>query len=241
MSFPRNGSTRGRTAFTLIELLVVIAIIAVLASFLLPIFGRTQEQANLIKTLANMKQMGVAMLSYANDNNYQLPNRVLDGANDPKWPTLLYPYLQSYSVYASPIADVQGKTYKVTDQTHFLDNGTNYTSYIYNGMNDIGAHGSSAVTIRLNAIAHASETVLLGIPNPQANNFYMDFNDGDNNSVLNKQAFKSGSVYMFCDGSSRVLVYNNDSITYNTQEPPNSGIYSDWWWLIDKSATSAIH
>ena len=241
MNFRQNRFSHRRSAFTLIELLVVVAIIAVLAGILLPVFGRTKQQANVVKTLSNMKQMGIAMLSYANDHNYVLPNRVLDGTNDPKWPTLLHDYLQNYDVYASPIPDVGGKTYKVTDQTQFLNNSVNYTSYIYNGMNDVGAHGSAAVTIRLNAIGDASETILLGIPNPQANNFYMDFSDGDNNAVLNKTAFGTGSVYMFCDGSSQMLVYNSESIANNTSSPPHGGLYTDWLWLINKSATDVIH
>ena len=241
MDIRRSGCTRGGAAFTLIELLVVIVIIAVLASFLLPIFGRTKQQANLVKTMGNMKQMGVAMLSYANDHNYLLPNRALDGSNDPKWPSLLHSYLQSYSVYSSPIPDVQGKTYKVTDQNLFLNNDVNYTSYIYNGMNDVGARSDPAVAVRLNAVAYASETILLGIPNPQAGHFYMDLNDGDNNAVLNKKAFDAGSIYMFCDGSSRLLTYDAAAAVANTQKPATSGAYSDWWWLIDKSATSAIH
>lgn len=228
-------------AFTLLELLVVIVIVAVLASFLLPVFGRTKEQASVVETLSNMKQMGTAMLSYANDNNYVLPNRVLDGANDPKWPAVLQPYVQGYGVYSSPIPDVQGKSYRVSDQTLYLNNRTNYTSYIYNGMNDIGARDNAAATVRTNAIADASETILLGIPNPQTGNFYMDFSDGDNNAILNKKAFGTGSVYMLCDGSSRMLVYNNASVAGNTQRPPDSETYTDWLWLVDKTDTAVIH
>ena len=241
MNFCPRRTARDSIAFTLIELLVVIAIVVVLASFLLPVFGSAKEQANVLKTMSNMKQVGVAFLSYANDNNYLLPNRVADGVNDPKWPTLLQPYLQNLGVYGSPIPDAQGKTYRVTNQTDYLNNGANYTSYIYNGMNDLGAHGNATVAVRLNNIGQASETILLGVPYPQANNFYMDFNDRDNDLVLNKKAFDSTrSVYMFCDGSSRVLTCNSDSAAYNTQRPPNSGTYTDWLWLFDKADTAAI-
>ncbi len=233
---------RGRRAFTLVELLVVLVIVAVLASFLLPVFGRTREQANVLKTMSNMKQIGVALLSYANDHNYLLPNRVTDGAADAKWPTLLLPYLQGTSVYASPIPDAQGKSYRVTNPNDFLNNDKNYTSYIYNGMNDLGARDDPTVTVRLNILSEASETILLGIPNPQMTQFYMDFNDRDNDVVLNKQAFDGGrTVYMFCDGSSRVLACNNDSAAYNTQRPPNAGTYTDWLWLFDKANSAVIH
>lgn len=59
--------------FTLIELLVVIAIIAILAAILFPVFAKAKYQAQLTKCLNNMKQWGVAMSMYANENNNNFP------------------------------------------------------------------------------------------------------------------------------------------------------------------------
>ena len=196
---------RDSAAFTLIELLVVIAIIAVLASFLLPVFGRTKQQADIVKTLSNMKQMGAAILLFANDNNQMLPGRVADGNTDPnhlKWPTLLAPYVGNVQVYWSPIPTAAGRpSYKVTDPTQLTRSDQNYTSYIYNGLNDVGALADSSVTVRLNTIDSPSQTILLGIPYPQTG-FYMDFSNRDNDNDLNKTAFPAGSIYVLCDGSS---------------------------------------
>ena len=66
----RFGSRRG---FTLVELLVVIAIIAVLVSILLPALNRVREQAKSTKCLANMRQVGLALMLYANDNTQVIP------------------------------------------------------------------------------------------------------------------------------------------------------------------------
>lgn len=58
---------KGRYGFTLIELLVVIAIIAILAAILFPVFSAVREKARQSTCISNLKQIGQAMLMYAND------------------------------------------------------------------------------------------------------------------------------------------------------------------------------
>lgn len=69
----RPASRSHRRAFTLIELLVVISIIALLVGILLPALGAARRSAMTAVCMSNVKQMGTAMVAYANSNKQLLP------------------------------------------------------------------------------------------------------------------------------------------------------------------------
>jgi len=99
-----------KRAFTLIELLVVIAIIAILASLLLPVLSRAKQKAQTINCASNLKQIGLGMRIFADENQDRCPEsggtipwNLLDpNSISNSWMQQVYPYLQSTNVYRCP-------------------------------------------------------------------------------------------------------------------------------------------
>lgn len=82
MSDQKNG-------FTLIELLVVISIIAMLMAILIPVLSSVRAQAQQVACAANLRNLGLALVSYIDDNEQWLPpaepRDKLDASSPENW------------------------------------------------------------------------------------------------------------------------------------------------------------
>ncbi len=203
---------RLRNAFTLVELIVVIAITALLAAVSLPIYNSAIQHAHCARCVSNMHGLGIAFLSYSYDNQGLLPGRIVVGD---KWPTLLMAYVgDDASIYVDPGDPVATKI----PLSNLISNTTNNSSFIFNGFNDLGADANPNITVTVSSIP--TSTLMLGQQNPGGANFYLDVNNGDQNNVLNKEAYFGGSNYVFVDGSLRYMT---------------PAVYSDSMWLVNQS------
>jgi prepilin-type N-terminal cleavage/methylation domain-containing protein len=116
------------SAFTLIEFLVVISIIAILAALLMPALSKARNAAQLTQSLANVKQVQLAVLTYANDEKGNLPF--------PIWPDplgALYPGYSGPFTYRAYAAVLFERRYVNTPRV-FWSPGRDTTSLDFVGM-----------------------------------------------------------------------------------------------------------
>lgn len=214
-----------RRGFTLIELLVVIAIIAILASMLLPALAKAKESGKRISCVNNMRQLGLSMQMYADDNESMFPIHTVNSYPGGSWPNSLLDYYRDAKVLVcssdlNPVSNMSANSN--ADRAP--------RSYILNGYNDyfeaqgIALGGIDGKRMSESAIREPSETVLFGeklgekAPGYASIHFYMDFmevdplslepndfGEVDHDKHMKTGNGQGGSNYAFSDGSTRYL------------------------------------
>jgi prepilin-type N-terminal cleavage/methylation domain-containing protein/prepilin-type processing-associated H-X9-DG protein len=84
-----------RSAFTLVELLVVIAIVGVLIALLLPAIQAARAAARRTECASGMRQIGLAILQYADVHKGRFPSIAHDDDRTESWIYSLAPHLES--------------------------------------------------------------------------------------------------------------------------------------------------
>ena len=152
---PPLGSERRLSGFTLIELLVVIAVIAILAALLLPVFLTARTRAYRTQCASNLKQIGLAIVQYAGDNDEKLmpghplamPNP-LNGNDYAGWAGVCNSYVHANRVFACPTDTtpeqvIGGETYDPL--TYFLN--VNLSAKVTPGGLPLSALAAPSVTV----------------------------------------------------------------------------------------------
>ena len=198
---------------------MVFTVMTVLVAIAIPATTHVSQYSVRMRSISNMRQIGVAAQLYANDHNQQLPGHPPDAGGT--WPQLFCQYL-------SP-----------TDPRVFLDPGdkqtaqllpslvlspeVNNTGYIYNGFDDLGIDGQPPSAVLLSRVQNPAEVILLAPKTQGVAGFYVDLllpSLGDLLTELNPAVYDGGASYLFADGSVRFLEQSD---------------YSNSFWLADKS------
>ena len=198
--------------FTLIELLVVIAIIAILAAILFPVFAKAREKARQISCVSNLKQIGLGLMQYSQDNDEIMVNAWFGNngftESDPttttgtvryKWMDAIFPYVKSNQIFTCPDdSGIQGSKGKfVNYQNLGGPDNTRYGSYALNsaywaqGAPNTGPGNTAGVTgTPLASLASPATTIWAG---DGSGSYQMDW--PDQGSVSNPIFVKNGLSY----------------------------------------------
>ena len=118
-------------AFTLVEVLVVISVIGILAALLLPVLGKAKERGRATACLSNLRQLGIGLQLYVQDNENRLPVMY-----DAPFPTniastnltveaVLVPYVVSSNLFRCPSDKELFERTKSSYSWNVLVNGQN--------------------------------------------------------------------------------------------------------------------
>lgn len=168
---------RVRSGFTLIELLVVIAIIAILAAILFPVFAQARSKARQATSLSNLKQQGLALTMYAQDNDeinisqWPYHDYSSPATGIPDWDHSFHPYLNPYiknkdiwkAPGTGPEVYVSKKIYGTSDPAGWdaaLDGGYSM-SYLMNETGWSNSGGYLGSGLPLASLTHPAEQIII--------------------------------------------------------------------------------
>lgn len=205
----QNKSSSSRN-FTLIELLVVIAMITVLAGMLFPALHGVRIQAKTMSCLNNLRQMGLGVNIYGNDNNSYGPQGYPSSTFTWTWVNQLYPYVAGgMKIQNSKGAAVRHKVFLCPASTRPITKmqNTKLCYGINNYLTGYGVGGYASYAMKLDKVRYPDDHLLIA--------------DTGHNS----------------DGCFMVTETKHFGVRHSKTYPPSSsedGMMTNDWWSANK-------
>lgn len=210
---------RVRPAFTLIELLVVLAIVMILAALLFPVFSRVRENGRAISCASNLRQVGMALQQYADDNDgwYPLAGNVIQwdaidpGTGRPGWMQQLEAYTKSRQIFHCPSDAQSDFSYFLGARQAYLDAGS------FASVNNRRIQFPTAFVLAGDTF---SRTMTPGYFDPldaDKDDYSQNCVGGDANGTpaIVWQRHNGGQNLLYADGHvKKALAYNPDTMTF---------------------------
>jgi prepilin-type N-terminal cleavage/methylation domain-containing protein len=240
----KRSTAHKRNGFTLLELLVVIGIIIALAGLLLPALTHAHEEAKRVQCLSNLRQLTLAWLAYAGDNQRHFcssePPAMGNPTPPPTWcwinegddgnrvkDGILWPYLNNESVYLCP-DDILRKIHDSSYQINGLLAGTVGAPYPLYRLDDISAPASTFVFIE-GASTGFSLFTSFKTPIYQDYTFHLYGWPGENHH--GNKAYADGTAISFADGH---------AIFWQYSDPRTGGLIQSAYAMMKSMSPSAM-
>ncbi len=195
--------THRTKAFTLIELLVVIAVIAVLMAIMMPAFQKAKESAREIKCRSNLRNIGVGITMFLQDNDFKPFNNdttngfywyntngtlraTTDG--DAYWGVAYYSHIKDPDVFGCPSfrSVAEGLIYDVSPKLIY---NAAYSASRYFWYNPATSKERGTVT----TIRHQSEFIIAhDHVEPKLEQGAVDMFHNSGNGTMNLTAYREG-------------------------------------------------
>jgi hypothetical protein len=186
-------------------LLATCVALALVAALALPVFAGTRAHSDRVGCFNNLRQLGLAALKYADENDSAFPSRRL-----PAWPTKLLHYYGTTNILLCPEDGPNPATFGPTNADAAP------RSYIMNGWSDyFGSLPSPTNVMPISAIDEPAQTIVFGEKETTSGHFWMDYLAFDDLSELNQGRHYASrpnhsdgySNHAFADGSVRLLKF----------------------------------
>ena len=169
----------------MIELLVVIGIISLLMGILLPALSKAREQANKVKCMSNMRQVGMFLYMYSEHWNGCMfpPDRGDDKPEPERWPVFVFSparYDPPEMLCPADVEPVYRHSYILN--SHMTDHKVTYSNTRVPGLSPV-------------------QVIVMGEKVTTAPDYYMDAPDGDYTKKVEfyRHGQSVGSNYLFLD------------------------------------------